>query len=309
MKTLAAAAFAFLVSVGIGEARTYKDMFGREPQRDAEINAILNSMDLRQGPVDLPAAQARLSVPADFYYLDATDAKKLLVKVWGNPPQTGSGVLGMIFPVRYAPDDADSWGSLIEYSADGYVSDVDAQSTDYDALLAEMQEATQSNNGERQRQGYEPIKLVGWASPPHYDASRHALHWARDLLFGDDPTGPHTLNYSVRVLGRDGVLEMNFVARLDQLAEIRAAIPATLALVTFGPGKTYGDHVDGDKIAAYGLAGLIAAGAGAKIAAKLGLLAGGLVLFKKFGVVLVVALAGLLGSLKRRFGRKKDPSA
>ena len=55
--------------------------------------------------------------------------------------------------------------------------------------------------------------------PPSYDAAAHKLYWAKELMFGTDMD--HTLNYNIRVLGRRGVLVLNAVAEMKQLAVIR----------------------------------------------------------------------------------------
>ncbi len=135
------------------------------------------------------------------------------------------------------------------------------------------------------------------------------MHWARDLVFGNDTQAEHTLNYSVRVFGREGVLEFDFVAGLRQLKEIEAVIPTVTPLVQFDKGMTYGDYVDGDKVAAYGMAGMIAAGAGAKIAAKVGLLALALAFFKKAGILVVVLAGAALRFARILFKRNKTPTA
>ena len=56
---------------------------------------------------------------------------------------------GMVFPAKYAPVEAESWGSVVEYSADGYVSDADAASTDYDELLRSIKDSIAEANPER----------------------------------------------------------------------------------------------------------------------------------------------------------------
>jgi uncharacterized membrane-anchored protein len=270
---------------------------------------VLAKLDFQQGAVKLPQAKATLNVPAEFYYLSPADTKTVLVDIWGNPPETAEGTLGMIFPAKYAPTDGESWGSIVEYKADGYVSDADAASTNYDELLQQIKDSIQENNVERQKNGFKKITLIGWASQPHYDQSAHALHWARDLLFGDDDKVAHTLNYSVRVLGREGVMEFDFIAGLPQLKEIEGAIPRVTKLVQFDKGLTYTDYAKGDKIAAYGMAGMIAAGAGAKIAAKIGLLAIAVAFFKKGAILVLVVFGGLVRFAKGLFGRKKTPIA
>lgn len=174
--------------------------------------------------------------------------------------------------------------------------------------MNELKTAAIEGNVEREKQGYEPITLVGWASPPFYDKSTHALHWARDLIFGKDQSASHTLNYSLRILGREGVLQMNFVAGLPQLPEIKAAIPDMTKIATFDTGKAYTDFRDGDKLAAYGMMGMIAAGAGAKLAAKVGFLALGLAFLKKGGVLIFLAGAAMLRFAKGLFGKKMPPA-
>ena len=275
------------------DAKSFHDMFGSEPPT-GPAGTILNQLNFQQGAIKLPAANATLNISDQFYYLSPSDTQKVLVKLWGNPESAAGTTLGMIFPSKYPPTDAQSWGAVIDYDASGHVSDDDAASTNYDELLKQIQDAIKEANPEREQQGYEPITLVGWAEPPHYDKATHALHWARDLIFGKDQNGEHTLNYSVRVLGREGVTELDFIAGLNQLQDINAAIPNVINTVQYDSGKRYTDFADGDKIAAYSMAGMIAAGAGVKVAAKLGLLAVVLGFFKSFGVALLALKKGLI---------------
>ncbi|ARM12218.1 MULTISPECIES: DUF2167 domain-containing protein [Rhizobium] len=304
-----AAAIFFALFAAQAEARPYQEMFpDRTDFSDAE-KPLLEKLDFQQGVIKLPAAKATLNLPANFYYLSPADTKTVLVDIWGNPPAAADGMLGMIFPAKYAPTDPESWGSIVEYSADGYVSDIDAATTNYDELLQSIKDSISERNPEREKQGFPKITLVGWASAPHYDKPAHAMHWARDLIFGNDTQSEHTLNYSVRVFGREGVFEFDFVAGLGQLKEIEEVIPTVTKLVQFDKGMAYGDYVDGDKIAAYGMAGMIAAGAGAKIAAKVGLLALALAFFKKAGILVVVLAGGALRFAKGLFKRNKTPTA
>ena len=76
------------------------------------------------------------------------------------------------------------------------------------------------------------------------------------------------------MLGRRGYLMMNAVANPDQLAAVAEGSKVVLAHTEFTSGNRYGDFKDGyDKVAAYGIGGLIAGGA-LLGAAKLGLFAG-----------------------------------
>ncbi|MBC6906347.1 DUF2167 domain-containing protein [Saccharophagus sp. K07] len=248
---------------------------------------LWSSLKRQTGEIKLPEAGATLHVPEGFYYLNAEDAEKVLVEVWGNPP--GQDTLGMLMPADVTPFEAESWAVTIEYEQDGYVSDDDADSLDYQELLKQMKADTAEASKERVKAGYEPIELVGWASPPFYDKATHKLHWAKELKFGD--MGENTLNYNIRVLGRKGVLVLNFIAGMEQKAVIDQNLDAVLAMAEFDQGSRYADfNPDLDKVAAYGLGALVAG----KVLAKTGFLALALVFLKKFGVYILIGL-GILG--------------
>jgi uncharacterized membrane-anchored protein len=286
LKALAAAA-AVIFSVASAEAKTFGEMFPGRTYEHQEAQKFVDGLDYKDGAVALGTGGVRLDLPGGFYFLSAEDARRVIVDAWNNPPTTAEKVLGMIMPSDKTPLD-DTWGAVITYDEDGYVSDEDAASIDYNALLKDMQEGTAQASEERVKQGFPAIRLVGWASPPFYDRASHKLHWAKELAFGDQPT--HTLNYDVRALGRRGVLRINFVAGMDQLAEIKSVIPAVMAMPQFEEGSRYSDYVPGvDKVAAYGIGGLIAG----KLLSKAGILALAFAFLKKGWILVVLALAGL----------------
>ena len=256
----------------------------------AAAKQLWSSVDRQKGEITLPNGIATLKVPENFEYIGPQDAEKVLVDLWGNPPGAGSETLGMLFPAGLAPYDGDSWGVTIEYEEDGYVSDEDADKIDYDELLTQMQDDTHQASTERVKHGYEPIELVGWAAPPFYDKQAHKLHWAREIRFGDQPA--HTLNYNIRVLGRQGVLVLNFIAGMDQKPMIDSNIDTVLSMAEFNQGSRYEDFTPGiDKVAAYGLGALVAG----KVVAKTGLLAAALLFMKKFAAIIVVGVGALFG--------------
>lgn len=275
--------------------------FSESPPQDAEqyrawATDLWNSMERKQGEIRLSNGVATLKVPEPFYYLNPADAKRVLVDIWGNPPD--QNVLGMLFPTGTTPFDRDAWGVTIEYEADGYVSDKDAAGMDYSNLLKEMQHDVLDANKERQKQGFESITLVGWAEPPHYDQATHKLYWAKELKFGNDPE--HTLNYNIRMLGKQGVLVLNFIAGMPQKPVIESNLEQVLAMANFDQGNRY-DEFDPslDKVAAYGIGGLIAG----KVIAKTGLIAAALLFLKKFGVIAIVAITA---AARKLFGRKAN---
>ena len=295
---------ALLILAGLATpagARPYRELFPSKTYESVTAQQFVESLDYRQGIIGLHDAGVQLHVPSNFYFLPAKDAQRVIVEAWSNPPAMAARVLGMILPVTHTPAD-DTWGAVITYDADGYISDEDAAKIDYAELLKNMQEGSRRASEERVKQGYPSLRLVGWASPPYYDKATAKLHWAKEIEFGNEPK--HTLNYFVRALGRHGVLNVNFVAGMDQLADIRGVVPAVLAMPEFMEGSRYKDYVPStDKVAAYGLSGLIAGG----FAQKLGLFSIALAFLKKGWILVVMLLVGVWQGVARMF--RRTPSA
>ncbi|GAB2512098.1 DUF2167 domain-containing protein [Microbulbifer agarilyticus] len=247
------------------------------------------------GTVELPGGVASLEVPESFYYLNPQDSKVVLEEIWGNPESELT--MGMLFPVGSTPFDGDSWGVSIEYSEEGYIRDDDAADIDYSDLLQDMQASTREESKYRVENGYESISLVGWAEAPYYDAEQKKLYWAKELTFGDMDT--NTLNYNIRVLGRKGVLVLNFIAGMTELEDIKQNRDTVLSMASFNPGYKYEEFdPEVDKVAAYGLGALVAG----KALAKTGVLAGLLLFLKKFWVLIPLAFGALFKLFNR--GRK-----
>lgn len=264
--------------------------FADDPAQPLSKEAFEATLTYQHGVVALPQGIATLKIPAGFRYLSPADAKRILEQAWGNAQ--GDGTLGMLFPSDVSPLDEQGWGVVITYEEDGHVSDEDADGIDYDQLMKDMQEGNAAANAERAKQGQAPVELLGWAARPYYDKVAKKLHWARELRFPDAPQA--TLNYNIRILGRKGVLVLNAVANMSQLATIQTRMTEVLAFTNFNPGYGYADFdPDVDKTAAYGLAALVVGG----VAAKAGLFAklfAFLIAGKKIIAVVVVALIALM---------------
>ncbi|KPA99215.1 DUF2167 domain-containing protein [Pseudomonas asplenii] len=265
-----------------------------QPHQTAE--QWLATLKQQHGNITLPSGIATLQLNNEFYYLSPDDTERLLTEAWGNPP--GHKTLGMIIPTAVSPLADNGWGVIISYKNDGHISDDDAAKIDYADLLKQMQADDKEDNKERRKQGYAGLTLLGWAEPPSYDQGTHKMYWARELKADDaDQT---TLNYSIRVLGREGVLELNAVAAMADLQTIKQETPKILAFTNFTDGNRYADYdAKTDKLAPYGLAALVAGGIAAKagLFAKIGV---ALLAFKKFIILGLVAIAGFLGKLFKR---------
>ena len=260
------------------------------------VEQAMNYVD--SGTVVLGDDLAEINLSNTYKYLNPEQSAFVLTQVWGNPPQE---VLGMLFPQGSSIMDTASYAIIISYDESGHIKDEDAADLDYDDLLEEMQEDTEAGNEYRIEEGYEPIELVGWASSPYYDGEEKKLHWAKELKFGEAEV--NTLNYNLRVLGRRGYLELNFIGDMGILPLVQNDIPTLMPSVNFKEGNTYFDFdPDLDDVAAYGIGGLIAG----KVLAKAGFFA----LLAKFWKFIAIGAVAAFGALKRFvFGGKEEESS
>ncbi|MFD0964136.1 DUF2167 domain-containing protein [Pseudofulvibacter geojedonensis] len=257
-------------------------------------DSIAASFTYEKGTVVLDGDMATITVPKGYKFLNAEQSKKVLTDLWGNPP---SEPLGMLFPEDISPvSDNFTYAVEITYSEEGYIDDEDAKDIDYDELLEEMKKDTELANPERVKLGYGTMDMVGWASAPYYDEVEKKLHWAKELKF--ENTDVNTLNYNIRVLGRKGYLNLNVIGDMTVLPMVKNNVDKIIASAAFTEGNKYSDfNPDVDKVAAYGIGGLIAG----KVLAKAGFFA----LLLKFWKFIAIGAVALFTALKGRiFGKK-----
>ncbi|GGD51782.1 DUF2167 domain-containing protein [Erythrobacter arachoides] len=259
------------------------------------------------GAVVLEQAQARMELGRDYAFYGPADTRRILVDIWGNPPAEADGVLGLVMPAGSSPREK-SWGAVVTWEPIGWVSSEAMRSADTDALLARMQGETLRANDARRARGFPAVTLIGWAQAPRHDSVRHSVTWGRELAFADG--GPNGLHYDLRLLGRRGVLSLDIVGEIDQLGEIRAAADDLATRVSFDPGARYADFdAQRDEAAGYGIAGLIATGAGVAVAKNVGLLAMLAKFAQPIGVALLVLAAALATPIRRWFRRRRNEPA
>jgi uncharacterized membrane-anchored protein len=216
--------------------------------------------------VDLGRDLATLNVGADYYFVDAANTKKLM-EALGNPP-SGSE-LGTIIPKGSA-----DWFVVVEYEDTGYVKDEQGASLNANALLESIRKGTEHSNAQRKLMGHPAMHVVGWVEAPHYDTVNKRLVWA--LSGRADGAEHEVVNFNTRVLGRHGLISVVLVTDRESFERDRAFVPELIGGISFKPGKRYEEFVKGtDKVAEYGLAALVAGGAGVAVvkAAQMGLFA------------------------------------
>ncbi|RAJ03912.1 putative membrane-anchored protein [Chitinophaga skermanii] len=279
-----------------------KDSVTLTPEEQQFVDSIQKTFTFQNGVIALENNKIELNVPKGFVFLDAKQSKRLLVDLWGNPPASAEGVLGMIMREGTGAFDDHKYVFTISYEHDGHVKDDDAAKIDYDDLLKQMKESTKENNEARVKEGYPTIELIGWAQKPYYDHDKKILHWAKELKFGAEERS-HTLNYDVRVLGREGVLSLTAIGTMDELKTINEDIPHILDIAYFTKENTYADFDPKvDQVAAWTIGGLIAG----KVLAKAGFFA----LIMKFLIAgwkfIALGFIALFAAIRRIFQRKKE---
>lgn len=230
------------------------------------------------------AGLATIGLSPGLRFLGAQGTSRFL-ELTGNPPRDDNYTL--------APSDY-RWFAVFSYESSGHVDD--SEKIDADALLAILKEGNQKSIAERRRLKLDVLTLEGWSVPPHYDVQTKRLEWGTKLR-GED--GSLTVNYSIRLLGRTGVMEAILVSDPDSLDADLREFRAALVNFDFNPGQRYAEFRRGDKMAEYGLAALIVGGAAAA-AAKSGAAKG---MFKMI-VIGAVAFGGAIMAFFRKLSRR-----
>lgn len=260
-----------------------------------DMSQLEEKFTYQTGKIEFTNEHAFLNVPKGFKFLDAQQSIYVLTELWGNPPD--SSILGMLVPANGKLLDDNSWVFTIQFEEIGYVEDDDADDIDYDDLLEDLQKETLESNPARIQAGYSKIELIGWAAAPYYDKDKKVLHWAKELKFDENET--HTLNYNLRVLGKDGVFFINAISGMQALPQVEASMEEIVSCVSFEKGNTYFDFdPEVDQVAAWSLGGLVAG----KVLAKAGLLAG----LAKFGKVILFGLIAAVSAAWKFITGKKS---
>jgi uncharacterized membrane-anchored protein len=258
-------------------------------------------IDWQPGPtVGKLGGFAQLDVPEGFLFTDKKGTQKLLELTHN---LTSGDEVGSLVPAGDGPED--QWFVTFEFSEIGYVKDAEKEKIDAAKLLDTIRKGTEEANKVRKEKGWTQYHVLDWEKPPYYDPNTHNLTWA---IRGRSENGSESINHSVRVLGRRGTMDVDLVLSPDQYASVVSKFDSLLISFKFDEGHRYADFIRGDKVATYGLAALIAGGAGA-VAVKSGfwkVLVGLLLAAKKAVVLVVVAIFAFFKRILAMFRRPSE---
>ncbi|MGJ8645106.1 MAG: DUF2167 domain-containing protein [Luteolibacter sp.] len=273
------------------ESASDQDMSGMTEQDVAEMKEYMEFMNsiswVTEGKGQL-GSRAEIEVPEGYQYTASAGTIKLM-ELYGN--LTSGAELGYISPL-----DMD-WFAVFEFEDIGYVKDDEKDKLDADEILDSLKEGQKQANAELSRLGMSTLTVVGWHTPPFYNTETNNLEWAIKLATSD---GEEILNYKTKILGRKGVMDVVLVCSEEQLATVVPEYQMLIAGFTYKESEKYSSFTKGDKIAEYGLVGLIAGG-GLLVAAKSGLLA-------KLWKPIAVGLVAVGAFVKRIFKGKNADS-
>ena len=267
---------------------------GERPQpNQAEIQrmaALYKSIDWQEGPCDARLGTvARIKVPKGYHFTGSAGAAKW-AELTHNVPDPN--LLGVFEPI----DDELGWTMVFSYEDSGHVPDDEKGSLDADAILKSIRDGTAEANNYRRSKGWDPVEVVGWKSPPAYDDETHDLVWA----LRNRTTGGEGIDYNTRILGRTGVMSAELLVGNE---EFDAAVPVAKKLLgdfSYLSGSKYSEWRTGDKVAQYGLTGLITGGLVVG-AAKMGLLSKLGVLIAKFAKAIIIGVIALGAGIAKFF--------
>ncbi len=267
----------------------------KPPQTEEERNAALRSLTWRDGEaLALPLSHGTLHAPEGVRQLLGKDAAALWEAL--NGVDAPSGMEASLF------DPGTEALVFFQKLGSGYVKLDDWEEVDADAMLKSVSENTEADNARRKAAGIPGLHVVGWREKPHLDRATNTVRWSFEAR--DEENG-ELVNSVALVLGRDGFEKLIWVGAKKDAGD-NDLLKVAQASFAFPLGGRYDDFRAGDKVAEYGIAGLVASVLGAKVAAKLGLLALAAVFAKKIGVFLLVPLFAAAAWMKRRFTRNKS---
>ncbi|XLZ67832.1 DUF2167 domain-containing protein [Massilia sp. SR12] len=273
------AAFALLPALAVAQQMT-----------DEQRKAAFDKLEWHAGPrAEVIAGKATLKTPNDkVQFLDDKNSRRFL-ELTGNLPEDGNFIV---------LDNENGWWADFTFDPSGYVKE--GEKIDPDALLKTLKENDGPANEERKRLGLGELHTEGWYVAPHYDEKTKQLEWGLKLRSERGVS----LNYTIRLLGRTGVMSATLVSSPETLDADVASFRKILQGYDFNDGEKYSEFRAGDHVAEFGLAALVTGGAAA-IATKKGFWAAAALFLAKMWKLVAVGGIAVLAGLKSLFKKKE----
>lgn len=273
---------------------SFQAPFSTTASAESESNSSTEDYQWIDGPSNVVLDnKATLNVAENLSYLDAANTQRFLEDTDSFPNGTEIGSI-------YGAGENSNWYVIFEYNDTGHVDDSEKDDLDADELLDSYKRGTEDQNEKTTPENQ--LFITGWEIEPAYDSSKHQLIYSLGL---EDAEREKLVNYNVNVLTREGYIGVILVTDSANFEENRKQFESSvLNQLNVIKGNTYEEFdASVDKKSELGLTSLILGGAGVAVAKKVGLL----LLLKKGWFVIVAAIVGAFGWIRRKLtGRKKD---
>ena len=260
------------------------------PVTNEEWDKAWASLNWKKGPsvVNYNKANSKINISSNFEILEGTEAHQMLY--WLN------GVDFSYVDVYAMGQNSEQY--LFYYTDSGYVKTDDWTDVDPDKFIKEMIENYKASNSTRQQNGQATVMDVTWKKKPYLDGTYNSVYYAFNVTWSDNSS---TVEGTAIILGKEGYTTASYVGGTDGYQE---QLLLNLSKIhKFNTAKEYKDWKSGDKVAAAGIGALLATTLGVK-ALKPGIIAAGLLLFKKFWFIIVLPFIWL-GKLFTGSDKKK----
>jgi uncharacterized membrane-anchored protein len=186
---------------------------------------------------------AEIEIPQGYGFLNQDAARTILERMNNPVPKNLVGIL--------APASSE-WFAILEFTGTGYMKDAATTKLDEAAMMNTVRSMIERQNSEISKPGGMPISSAEWALKPVFDPAQNKLEYAIKAGSPDRMV----VNYSVRLLGRHGVLDV--VAVQPYRADIDLSPLRQIARgISFQKGEAYADYQAGDVLASSGLNDLV----------------------------------------------------
>jgi uncharacterized membrane-anchored protein len=223
------------------------------PQSDEDYDKKINSLNWQQGPnsVNFKEAGSKIRVSSNYEYLQNDDANQFLY--WIN---------GIEFPntkVIVIPKNWAGYYFAYSYQDSGYVKIDDWGDIDPNEYLKELEKDYKSGNKQREKNNQPTLTSISWKYPPKLDRNKNTVNYAIQSKWSDNH---ESIQASSLILGRKGYTTAFYVTSVTEYKDGNLQLAS--GIHEFNPELEYKSWKPGDKVAAVGIAGLLAATLGVK---------------------------------------------
>lgn len=261
------------------------------PKTEEELFQAINNLPWETGPLvyNYNLANSKINISGDFSILRNEDAHQMLF--WLNGTEFS-------YVDMYAMSDIDASQLLFSYTDSGYVKTDDWTKVDPDKFIKEIRENYKLSNETRKKNGQPTIMDVTWNKKPYLDDTLNSVYYALNVEWSNNTS---SVEGTAIILGREGYTTANYVGGDQGYNE--SMLLNLSKMHKFNATKEYKDWKSGDKVAAAGIAALLASTLGVKFL-KPGILAVVAIFLKKFWFIIFIPFIWLFkvftGSSKKK---------